>query len=435
MSEVGKRNAADRAAGLKRGQRVAFAAALVTLALAILKGATGHLFQVKILVADALHSSADALAVFASGFGLMIASGRKSRRFPYGLYKAETLVSLVIGMGILLAGAMLLKDGWERLFQTAEFVGFPALPVGVSLLSMAVAYLLARKEKSVGRLINSQSLVANANESFLDIISSLVVLAGIILAYFRIPFVEGAVIILISLLVVKLGLENLWTSLLILMDANLDPDLQLAVEEKINKIYGVKGVSDVRIRQAGPFRMVECEIQTRPTLPLHRAHELADRAENFIMENFEHIESVFIHLEPVKEGSLSAIIPVADINGLESRVHGHFGRAPYFIIVRISGGETIIEDFYLNAFLDDREHVGLKVVKAVIGYRLDLLFTPRVGEIAFHALKSSLVDIYRVEEGFTVREVVERYLGHQLDQIVAPTHTVEQSKFAERTDA
>jgi|GEM_PF-5310909 len=71
--------------------------------------------------------------------------------------------------------------------------------------------------------MNSQSLIVKASETFLDIFTSLVVLTGILLAYARIPFIEGFIIILISLLILKLGIKNIWTSLPVLMDANLDP--------------------------------------------------------------------------------------------------------------------------------------------------------------------------------------------------------------------
>jgi divalent metal cation (Fe/Co/Zn/Cd) transporter len=110
------------------------------------------------------------------------------------------------------------------------------LPAGASVISIIVAYFIARKEEAVGKSINSQSLLANAKESFLDVFTSLVVLMGILLAYAKIPYVEGSVIIVISLLILKLGLENIWTSLLVLMDANLNPELQSEIEEKINKI-------------------------------------------------------------------------------------------------------------------------------------------------------------------------------------------------------
>ncbi|MCK4803734.1 MAG: cation transporter, partial [Spirochaetes bacterium] len=236
------------------------------------------------------------------------------------------------------------------------------------------------------------------------------------------------IIILISLLILKLGFENIWRSLLVLMDANLDPELQAEVEENINEIYGVKGVGEVKIRQSGPFKMIECKIETSPNLPLYRAHELADKVENFIVRNHEHIESVFIHIEPAEEKIISAIIPVKNINGLDSEVYGHFGRAPYFIILKIDEDKTEIEDFYNNEFLKEKKHIGIKVIKAVIRYKLNLLFTSQIGEISYYMLKDSFVDIYKIEEGFTAGEVIEKYRRHKLKQITAPTHPLEESQ-------
>jgi cation diffusion facilitator family transporter len=415
----------DNIQQLRQGQTVAFVATFVTLLLALMKGTVGYLFDSKLLVADAFHSGADVLAIFASGFGLWLASRKKTQRFPYGLYKAETLVTFIIGGFIVWAGIEILRDGYYKLFHLTHVKEFPLLPVAASTISIVTAYFIARKERAVGRSINSQSLLANASESFLDIFTSIVVLVGIILGYANIAYVEGLIIILISLLILKLGLTNAWISLLVLMDANLEPGFQSEIADKVNEIYGVKGVSEVKIRQSGPFKMIECKIETSPSLPLYRAHELADKAEAFIMNNYEHIESVFIHVEPAKEDILSAIIPVRDINGLDSKVHGHFGRAPYFIILNLDAHKVQIEDFYYNEFLDEKKHIGLKVIKAVIKYKLDLVFTSNIGEISFYMLKDNFVDIYKIQEGLSVREVLQGYRAEQLEQITGPTHSVE----------
>ena len=417
----------ERVTALKQGQKIAFTATFVTLLLALIKAVVGYLFDSRVLIADAFHSGADILAIFASGFGLWLASKKKTKTFPYGLYRAETLVSFIIGLLIVWAGIEMFKEGCHKFFHIASIHKFPFFPLGASIISIIAAYLIAKKEKAIGQTIGSQSLLANASESFLDIFTSVVVLLGIVLAYAKIAYVEGTVIILISILIFKLGLKNVWISLLVLMDANLDPKLQAEIEQKINQIYGVKGVSEVRIRQSGPFKMVECQIETSPTLPLYRAHELADKAQDLVVKNYEHIESVFIHVEPSKEKSVSAIVPVKDINGLNSRVHGHFGRAPYYIILRVDNDDLEIEDFYYNEFLSETKHIGIKVIKAVIKYKLDLLFTSRIGELSFYMLKDNSVDIYRINEDSTVKEVVEKYRSNRLEQISAPTHSLDES--------
>lgn len=87
-----------------------------------------------------------------------------------------------------------------------------------------------------------------------------------------------------------------------------------------------------------------------------------------------------------------------------------------------------IEDVYSNAFLNDKGHIGIKVVRAIVGYRIGLVFTSRIGEIAYYMLKNKFVDVYKVEKGLSVKEAMERYRLNELEPITAPTHLVEESQ-------
>ncbi len=71
--------------------------------------------------------------------------------------------------------------------------------------------------------------------------------------------------------------------------------------------------------------------------------------------------------------------------------------------------------------------MGVKVIKAVIKHRLDIVFTPKIGEISFYMLKDHFVDIYRAEEGSTVLETIEKFRNHQSEPITAP-HPAEESE-------
>jgi cation diffusion facilitator family transporter len=418
---------------LVQGQRIARTATVIILLLAALKFIIGYYFASSILIADAYHSSVDVLAIFASWFGLWIASRKKSKRFPYGLYKAETFVTFIIGALITWAGVDNLFEGYKRLWRLEPVVEFPLVPVAVGLLSLIVAYFIAKKEKEIGASINSRALLANAAESFLDIATSFVVMAGLTLAYARIPYVEGSVIIIIASLIVWLGVKNVWISILALMDANLDQKLQSEIEAIISRLRGVKEIREIKIRRSGPFKMVQCEIATSPFISVYKAHHLADEIERLIKTVHREIESVFVHVEPSRNDIISAIIPVEDMNALQSRVHGHFGRAPYFIIIKISKDQIEIEDFYLNEFLGEEIHIGVKVIKAVIGHGLDVLFTARIGELSFHMLRDNFVDIYRVQEHMVVQEVIDSYRANKLALSTTPTHGLEESQIAKDT--
>ena len=413
---------------LKKGQRLALYATIITLLLAVSKGIVGYLFNSKVLIADAFHSSADTIAIFASAFGLWLASRTKNDRFPYGLYRAETLGTLVVGGFIAWAGIELLIDGYDKLFIVSEFTKFPYLPVAITLVSIIIAFFIARKEKAVGEEIHSQSLIANAKESFLDIFSSSVVLAGILLSYLKIPYVEGIIIILISVLILKLGFENIYHSLLVLMDANLDNELSEKIIQLALNIPGVNEIYEIKIRQAGPFKMIELKLTANPSLTLFKSHQLADDVERKIMKKYEDIETVFIHVEPSAQKTITAIIPVSEINGLNSKIYSHFGRARYYAIVKIEDNHVEIIDFYLNEFLDKSKHIGLNVVKIIVTYGLDMLFTNKIGEISFYMLKENFIDIYRIDnENLTLNEVINLYQQSQLTQITSPTHSVDEA--------
>lgn len=72
-------------------------------------------------------------------------------------------------------------------------------------------------------------------------LSSLVVLVGIVLAYLKIPYVEGCVILFVSMLILKSGLSTIRTSLLALLDANLEPEVWNGIGREILEIKGIRG--------------------------------------------------------------------------------------------------------------------------------------------------------------------------------------------------
>lgn len=404
---------------LRRGQSVALLATVSLSGLAALKLFAGTVFHSQILVADGFHSSVDLIAVLASWFGLRLAARPKTSRFPYGLYRAETFVTLIIGVLIIWGGIEAFRSGYSHILSSVSGIpAFPAVPIIVSLISVLIAFLVARSEKRVGKEINSRSLQANASESFLDIGTSAVVTAGIFLGYREVPYVEGIVIILIAILIVRLGIENAWRSMLVLLDANLDPELQMEIAEKVRALGGVRDVKEIKIRQSGPFKMVECKITTAPSLPLYTAHGLADRVES-VIKNHEAIESVFVHVEPEDQKAVSVIIPVKEMNGLDSRMDGHFGRAPFFVMLRLEGDDAEIEDFYLNEFLGekDRIHVGVKVIKAILRHGVDVVITAQVGEISYSILRENFAELFQGEEDVVVSEIVRRYQAGKLPRV------------------
>ena len=45
-------------------------------------------------------------------------------------------------------------------------------------------------------------------------------------------------------------------------------------------------------------------------------------------------------------------------------------------------------------------------------------------------LKDNFVDIYKIEEGLKVEEVIKKYQAGQIQPIAAPTHSIDESESA-----
>ena len=86
-----------------KGQKVALFAIGVNLVLFGIKYLFGELSGSVALKAEAIHSLSDVIASSTVFVGLIIAK-RKTRSFPYGLYKVENLVSVVVALAIFYAG-------------------------------------------------------------------------------------------------------------------------------------------------------------------------------------------------------------------------------------------------------------------------------------------------------------------------------------------
>ncbi|HQP49592.1 MAG TPA: cation diffusion facilitator family transporter [Spirochaetota bacterium] len=414
----------DNQKKLLHGGRVALGASVATLFLAIVKYGAGRYYSSDVLIADSMHSFADTAAIVASAFGLYLARRPKNNRFPYGLYKAETLALLFVGLFIAYAGVDLFHEGYRTITSRARPADLQWVPVIVALSSMIVAVIIAFIELKTSRDINSRSLEANAKESFLDIATSFIVLGGIVLPSYHVPYVEGVVIIIISLLVFKIGVENIFHSVLVLLDADTNKKLRGEIEYCVVGVRGVKGVNQVKIRETGPFKIVELDILASPSATVYAVDRLSDTIRNIIYREFDNIEGIFIDVKPAKNEVYRAVIPVKDVNGLESRVYDHFGKSKYFIIITIHEGVFEIEDFYLNEFLGKDKRIGLNVIKSIIHYNIDILLTVEIGEISFHILRDNLIDIYKVPEGdITVKDVAQKFLAGKLEKIESPTHS------------
>ncbi|MBN1669766.1 MAG: cation diffusion facilitator family transporter [Kiritimatiellae bacterium] len=409
---------------LAAGKRVATAATLLTVLLAIGKGAIGRLRGSPALTADAVHSFADSLAIFASWIGLKLAERAPTKRFPFGLYRAETLAALLVSALLLLAGGHLLLESARGLVEPSGALHHSVEVLVAALFSAALSFGIYVWEKRAGTRLGSQSLLANADESRVDILTSMAVFAGAGASYIGVGHVEMVVTAALSLLIIWLGARHGRVALFALLDASLDPDLERQVRQVAGQTPGVMRVTEVQLRQAGLFWFGIARIQLRRSVDITRGHDIAHRVVQAVRGAIPRIESLTVHLEPFAPEQLTVLVPVAG-NTLESRVSPHFGRAPFFALATLAGARVTRLAFIENSARQKQARAGLAAIKQVFEKNsADAVIALEIGEIAFHALRDYYVEVYSTANA-TLKDALTGFAQGALPVLSGPTHASE----------
>lgn len=368
---------------------------MVTLLfLSAIKFCAGIISNTSLLLADALHSLIDFFAICTAYIGLSIASLPPSKRFHYGYYKAESLAALFVSFFILFAAFELGSEAFKRLFLASE-INYPLLALSISLFSGALSFFLSKYQEKAAKFVNSQAMGASAKEMLLDFFSSLLVFFALVLTYLGIPL-EGLGTLIIVLIVGKIAVENLYQTILALMDVAPE-EAERKILKVIGNFSGIEGFSNLRLRKAGPFAFGEITIKVRKHLSVAEAAKIGEMLERKIKEKVPEIESISVLVEPFEESKQIIAVPVTEEKGLNSKISEHFARAKGFIIafVDLKKGKIRFWEYASNPYAKEKVIAGHKTAKWLTqNYRINVVLTKKMGEIAYNTLSQSLVDIY-----------------------------------------
>jgi predicted Fe-Mo cluster-binding NifX family protein len=222
-----------------------------------------------------------------------------------------------------------------------------------------------------------------------------------------------------------MGLKLAWDSLLGLMDAVEDPEQMLKIKEIAEQIRGIREAYNIRCRKTGPFCMGELTIGVERKLSVDQAHLLSEEVEKRIKKEIPAIESIVVHIEPVKETKHIITIPIQEDKGLESKVSQHFGEAPYFIFVKYSDSQILEWKTKKNPSLALEKRRGISITEMILDEGATTLLTGNIGEGPFHILRDSFVQIYQLPEEMRVRQAVETFMDEKFQYFEDPSKSEE----------
>ena len=239
---------------LERGKvivRTSIVGIVANILLAAFKAAIGLISNSIAVVLDAVNNLSDALSSIVTIIGSKFSSKLPDKKHPLGHGRAEYLSALVVAALVLYAGVTSLVESIKKVIkpETPEYSWVSLAIIGVAVI---VKLLLGAYFKRQGKAAGSSALEASGADASFDAILSLSVLASALVFTFTGLSLEAYVGALISVFIIKSGIEMMIDTLNDILGRRADPVLTAKIRSSVLDESEVRGVYDIFLNDYGP---------------------------------------------------------------------------------------------------------------------------------------------------------------------------------------
>ncbi|QUH26946.1 cation diffusion facilitator family transporter [Serpentinicella alkaliphila] len=249
------------------------------------------------LVADAFHSASDLIGTIILLQGLKIAHMPPDESHPYGHHRAETITSKILAI-ILIITALGIGYSSFRIIRSPNVTPPETFAIYIIILSIIVKEGMYRYAYKIGKLIQSDAVIADAWHHRSDAFSSIGALIGVGGAILGYPIMDPLAGIFVSILILKTGIEIYISAVRDLMDTAPSDEIINELKDAAYEANGVEGVQDIKVRKHGSKLFVDMKICVNSNITVSEGHGAAARAKENIIKSNEYIQDVLIHVNP-----------------------------------------------------------------------------------------------------------------------------------------
>ncbi len=390
-------------------EKVSIISVLINILLSALKLTVGFFINSIALISDGIHSFLDIISSIISYLGIKIAQKPVDEKHPYGYYVAETLAGLGVTILLAISAGWIIYEGIEQIINQTT-IKLSIWGFVVVIISIILNEVIARLKFKYGEKEESLALIADAEHSRADAISSIGVLIGLFLATFFI-FADGIIAILIGLYILKesynIG-KTTTDNLLGVKDEKTEKIIKKICQEKNIEI------SELKTRKIGSATFAELTIKLQTTLKVKQAEKISKELQEELLNKITILKQVVIQIEshnikqgiirprfgrrlgfrgkfekigPNKKGYRIAI-PIKN-----NEIYEEFG-APQYLIVDKKNNEIVQKEIIDNPHFNSKGGHGVRFVKSV---EPDEIITKTIGNGAKERLKELNVKIRIIE--------------------------------------
>jgi len=355
---------------------------IITVSLFILKLIFSIITNSLALQADAFDNLTDIVMILAALIGIIYSKKKPNAKFPYGYYKIENIISLIISILIFYTAYNIIS---QSIKDISDFIsGFSKIIIVSSsififlVISFIVSLFLSFYLNIIGKKTKSPIIESEAREKFYDIFISSSVLTGFIGVIFNLYLLDSIIGLFIALFIIKGGYDIFLNSTKILLDAVIDFDKRIELNNLIESFPKIKKIESLEIRAYGKYIFLEILIALNKDLSVMQVQTLKNIIITKIKEKFPQIFKVNILTQTQEKPIIKVGVPLIDNNGLNSSISDHFGEALFFGLFEVEEGEQENEllnyNIRSNKFINEEKRKGILISDWLSLQKIDKIY-------------------------------------------------------------
>lgn len=267
----------------------------VNVLLVVFKAAVGLLANSIAIILDAVNNLSDALSSVITIIGTKLSGRRPDKKHPYGYGRIEYLTAVIISVIVLIAGITSIRESAVKIFEPDD-TNYSIYSLIIISVAVVAKVLIGRYVKGVGKSINAQSLVASGSDALFDAILSLGTLIGAVISMVWGINLEGYLGVLISIIIIKAGIEMLLETLSSIIGNRADSELTKTLRDRVNNYPEVNGTYDLILHNYGPSNIfATAHIEVDDTMTANEIHKLCRRIQAEVYGEFGIVLTIGIY--------------------------------------------------------------------------------------------------------------------------------------------
>ena len=275
--------------------RTSWIGIVTNVLLAGFKAVVGVLASSVAIVMDAVNNLSDALSSVITIIGTKLSQRPADRKHPFGFGRIEYFSAIIIAVIVLSAGITSLIESVKKIFHPTE-PEYTTVTLVIIVVAIVVKLVLGQYVKRKGQQLKSDALIASGSDALFDAVITLATLvsAGVMLLWnVSLDGIFGA---LISLVIIKAGIEMLASPVNELLGTSIPAELSKQIIKETSDFEGVHGVYDLILHNYGPdVKIGSLHINVNDTMSAHEIHGLTRKITTYMYEHHGIIMTVGIY--------------------------------------------------------------------------------------------------------------------------------------------